>query len=249
VSGAVRDLGDHGFGVAAIMLDPLLTHEGMPALPDETLTAAIQIAVNAGGLYIADEVQGGLGRTGRFFWAHQRYAISPDIITVGKSLANGMPIGAVITSTDIVGTRIPTAAACDGGAAMDMAACAAAQATLEVLETQQLREAAARVGAYLHYRLAELIAENPLLGEVRGEGLHQTLEVIADRGARTPDSGAARRIAREMARRGVLVSCAGIRNNLIRIRPSMLFALEHVDLLVNVMREALRSVTPQRPLS
>jgi 4-aminobutyrate aminotransferase-like enzyme len=108
-----------------------------------------------------------------------------------------------------------------------------------------LREGAVRVGAYLHYRLAELAAEHPRLGEVRGEGLHQTVEVIADRHTRTPDSIFARRIASEMARRGVLVSgAAGPRTNLIRIRPAMPFALEHVDLLVNALQEALRTVGP-----
>src|SRR6201999_2489286 len=90
---------------AALMLDPLLTLEGMPAIPEETLTTAIQIATRAGGLYISDEVQGGLGPTGRFFWAHERYAISPDIVTVGKSLANGLPIGAVVTGSNVVGPR------------------------------------------------------------------------------------------------------------------------------------------------
>lgn len=242
VSGAVRELDDRGFGVAAILLDPLLTHEGMPALPEETLTTAIEIVVGAGGLYIADEVQGGLGRTGRFFWAHERYAISPDIVTVGKSLANGIPIGAVATASDLVGPRNLGPAR---AFSVDPAACAAAQATLEVLEADQLCEGAVQVGAYLHYRLEELVAEHPLLGEVRGEGFHQTLEVIADRDARTPDSGVARRIAGEMARRGVLVSCAGPRNDLIRIRPSMPFALEHVDLLVNALQEALRTVAQQ----
>jgi 4-aminobutyrate aminotransferase-like enzyme len=126
----------------------------------------------------------------------------------------------------------------------DSAARAAAQAKLEVLEANQLREGAVRVGAYLHYRLAELVAEHPLLVKVRGAGLHQTVEVIADRHARAPDPGVARRIASEMARRAVLVSCGGPRTNLIRIRPPMSFTLEHVDLLVNAMQEALRTVAP-----
>jgi 4-aminobutyrate aminotransferase-like enzyme len=126
----------------------------------------------------------------------------------------------------------------------DPAACAAAAATLEVFEADPLREGAVRVGAYLRYRLAELVAEHPLLGEVRGEGLHQTLEVVVDRHLHAPDSGVARRIASEMARRGVLVSCAGPRADLIRICPSMPFALEHVDLLVNALQEALRTVAP-----
>ena len=126
----------------------------------------------------------------------------------------------------------------------DPAARVAAQATLEVLEADALREAAVRVGAYLHYRLAELVAEHALLGEVRGKGLDQTIEVIVDRHARTSDSTVARRIASEMARRGVLVSCAGPRTDLIRICPSLPFALEQVDLLVNALQDALRIVAP-----
>ena len=126
----------------------------------------------------------------------------------------------------------------------DPAARVAAQATLDALEADRLREAAVRVGAYLHYRLAELVAEHPLLGDVRGEGLHQTVEVIADRRGQTPDSSVARRIVSEMARRAVLVSWAGPRANLIQIRPPLSFTLEHVDLLVNALQEALRTVAP-----
>jgi 4-aminobutyrate aminotransferase-like enzyme len=122
---------------------------------------------------------------------------------------------------------------------------AAAQATLEVLEVDPLCQRAVRVGAYLHYRLTEIVAENPLLGEVRGAGLRQTVEVIADRHARTPDASVARRIASEMARRAVLVRSAGPRPELIRIRPPLSFTLENVDLLVNVLQEALRTVAPQ----
>ena len=126
----------------------------------------------------------------------------------------------------------------------DPAAGTAAQGILEALDADSLRAGAARVGAYLHYRLAELVAEHPLLGDVRGEGLHQTVEVIADRHARVPDSNVARRIVSEMARRAVLVSCAGPLANLIQIRPPLSCTLEHVDLLVNALQEALRTVAP-----
>lgn len=243
MSAAVRELEDRGFGVAAVLLDPLLAHEGMPVVPEETLTTAIQIVTRAGGLYISDEVQGGLGRTGRFFWSHERYGISPDIVTVGKSLANGRPIGAVITGSNVVGPRNRGLGRGRDSAA-DPIACAAAQATLDVLEADELRDGATRVGAYLQYRLREVAAEHPLLGEARGEGFHQTLEVLADRHSCMADPSLARRIANEMTRRGVLVSCATPQANLIRIRPPMPFELQHVDLLVNSLQETLRFVAP-----
>jgi 4-aminobutyrate aminotransferase-like enzyme len=121
---------------------------------------------------------------------------------------------------------------------------AAARATPEVLEVDPLCQGAARVGAYLHYRLTELVAENPLLGEVRGSGLRQTVEISADRHVRASEASVARRIVSEMARRAVLVRSAGLQPELIRIRPPLSFTLENVDLLVNALQEALRTVAP-----
>jgi 4-aminobutyrate aminotransferase-like enzyme len=238
VAVAVESLVASGAGVAAILLDPLLTFEGLPAIPPSAISAAIEIVRAAGGLYIADEVQGGLGRTGRFFWAHERYTASPDLVTVGKPIANGIPMAAVLATAEIADSFGASATYFNTFAGSPVA-CAAAQATLEVLDADSLCEQAVGVGAYLRHRLLELTGEFELLGDVRGEGLYQGVEVTAGPHSREPGTATAQRIVSELARRGVLISSTGPANSVLKIRPPMPFALEHADLLIESLRRVM----------
>jgi 4-aminobutyrate aminotransferase-like enzyme len=206
------------------------------------VNAAIEIVRAAGGVYIADEVQGGLGRTGRFFWSHERYTAVPDLVTVGKPIANGIPMAAVLTTAGIADS-FGAAANFFNTFAGSPVACAAAQATLDVLEADSLCERAVGVGAYLRHRLQELAAEYSLLGDIRGEGLYLAVEVTAGPHGREPSADAARQIVNGLARRGVLISSTGPAQNVLKIRPPMPFALEHADLLIESLGKVVEQLS------
>jgi 4-aminobutyrate aminotransferase-like enzyme len=236
VRASVCELRNSSLGVAAIFLDPFLMGDATHGPAVQMIEEAIDTVRQAGGLYIADESQGGLARTGQHFWAHQRYRVSPDLVTVGEALANGLPMAAVVAAANI---RVPSnlRPARVGSCLEQLTTRAAAEATLQVVQKQGLRESAARVGAYLRFRLEELTSDHSSLREVHGQGLHQRLEV-----ART--AGLTQWLVSEMQRRRVLMARIESSPFEVSIQPPMTFTLEHVDLLMNAVAEVLRSVPP-----
>jgi 4-aminobutyrate aminotransferase-like enzyme len=241
VRAAIASLEDAGHGVAALLLDPLHTFEGLPDCPPEAIGAAVEAVRTAGGLYIADEVQGGLGRTGRYFWSHERHAPTPDLVTLGKPLANGIPMAAVVTSARMADQFCGAATYFNtfGG---NPVACAAANATLDVIDADFLRDRATAVGAYLRHRLLELANLHAVIGDVRGEGHYLAIDIVEDAKSRTPAAATAARLVEELARRGVLLGSTGHHCNVLKIRPPMPFALEHADLFIDTFIQALAEI-------
>jgi 4-aminobutyrate aminotransferase-like enzyme len=240
--GAIDSLRKSGHGVAAFLIDPLLTFQGLPRCPAEAFGAAVEAIRAAGGLYIADEVQGGMGRTGRLFWAHERYSPGPDLVTVGKPMANGIPMAAVIASAEVA-ERFGADATYFNTFAGGPVACAAATATLDALEAEALRERATVVGAYIRHRLLELAQDHEAIGDVRGEGHYLGVEMVESRATRAPAATLTRRLVNELARRGVLLGDTGPERNVLKFRPPMPFALEHADLFLGTLTQALIDLT------
>lgn len=238
VDRAVRQLGATGFGAAALMLDTIWDAPGPLTPPVEYVHAICDLVQEAGGLVIADEVQAGHCRTGRW-WGLDHYDIRPDIVTMGKPAGNGHPLGVTVTTPEIAarfaagGTYFNTF----GG---NPVSAAAGLAVLEAMEKEKLADNAVATGAYLRGRLEDLAASNPRIGNVRGRGLFLGLDLVEDPASRTPLSGETlHRLASRLMREGVLVGVTGRHGNVLKLRPPLVFRTEHADMAVAAIGKVL----------
>jgi 4-aminobutyrate aminotransferase-like enzyme len=195
----------------------------------------------AGGLFIADEVQPGFGRTGEHFWGYQGYDVVPDLVTLGKPIGNGHPIGALITRPELANAFLEDAMFFNTFAGNPVSA-AVGLAVLDVIEQQELLRNAGQTGAYIQERLLELAGRHARVLAVRGKGLFFGLELVKDRQTRTPATAEARRLINDMRRRGVLISTIGHHGNVLKMRPPMVFGREHADLLIDALDQALAAL-------
>jgi 4-aminobutyrate aminotransferase-like enzyme/Ser/Thr protein kinase RdoA (MazF antagonist) len=238
VATAAAALADRGVPLAAMFVDPAFTSDGILCPPLEYLQRAAREVREAGGLLVADEVQAGHGRFGDHLWSFEASGIRPDIVTTGKPMGNGHPVAAVITRRDIldrVGARTHLFSTFGG----NPVACAAALAVLDVIEEEGLQENAADVGTYLLEGLAELKDSHPLIGDVRGRGLMIGVELVRDRSTREPAGDEASALVNAMRELAVLIGSTGPASNVLKIRPPLVFAREHADLLLTKLEEAL----------
>jgi 4-aminobutyrate aminotransferase-like enzyme len=205
----------------------------------------VEAVRKAGGVIIADEVQPGFGRLGSHLWGHQRAGFVPDIVTMGKPMANGHPVGGVVTTPDIMAT-FRSAFRYFNTFGGNPVSSAAALATLEVLEEEGLMQNAARVGDITRQGLRDLATRHACIGDVRGQGLFFGAEMVLDRRTREPATGFTKRIANAMRRRGVLINFLGIHYNLLKIRPPMPFSTENAAELLLALDDVLAE-TPLLP--
>jgi 4-aminobutyrate aminotransferase-like enzyme/Ser/Thr protein kinase RdoA (MazF antagonist) len=215
---------------------------GGQIVPPAGFFPAVYAAVRAaGGLCIADEVQTGFGRTGETFWAFERYGVVPDIVVLGKPIANGYPMGAVITTPEVARSFANGMEffSTFGGST---AACAAALATLEVVEDEGLQANAARVGRHLLAGLQALAGSHQLIGDVRGAGLFAGVELVRDRATLEPAAAEAAEVANRMRDFGVLLGTDGPHHNVLKIRPPLCFAAADADLLLDCLDAVLAEV-------
>lgn len=235
VQAAIDDLAEHGLGTAALLVDTVFSSDGIYTDPAGCLAPAITAVRQAGGLFIADEVQAGLGRTGRL-WGFQRHAVVPDIVTLGKPLGNGYPVAGVVARRDVL-ERFASISRYFNTFGGNPVACAAALAVQEVIADEGLVEHSRRMGEYLRLRLRELATSSGRLGEVRGAGLLAGVDVIDAQGR--ADGAAARRLVEAMRARRVLISSTGPTANVLKIRPPLVFQAEHVDELCTTLAACL----------
>jgi len=243
LAGVAADaLSQRGMPVAAMFVDPAFTSDGILCPPPGYLPEAARAVRDAGGLLVADEVQAGHGRYGDHLWSFQASGIVPDIVTMGKPMGNGHPVAAVVVRSDVAERA---AARTDvfstfGG---NPVACAAALAVLDVIEDEGLQASAAEVGRYLRTRLAGLMDRHSFIGHIRGKGLMIGVELVRDRSTREPAPVQAGAVVNAMRERGVLIGATGPSENVLKIRPPLVFAREHADLLVSTLDEVLSSVS------
>lgn len=234
IARAVEELAATGHGLAGVILCPFFANEGFPAVSKGILDPALGVIRRAGGVVIADEVQPGFGRLGTAFWGHDVVGFAPDIITLGKPMANGHPVGAVVVRPDIMAS-FRTAFGYFNTFGGNPVSAAAAMATLEVMEEEGLQENAARVGSYAMDRLRAL--RHPLLADMRGKGLFFGAEFRMENGAPATEFVAG--LVEGMRRRGVLLGSIGRAMNTLKIRPPMPFSSENADLLIDTLEEVL----------
>jgi 4-aminobutyrate aminotransferase-like enzyme len=235
VTTAIARLNTRGFKPAALMLDSALTSTGIFD-PPPTWIAPIAAAVRkAGGLIIGDEVQFGLGRSGSHFWGFTRRGYHPDIVTLGKPVGNGYPLGVVITRRAILEKfhRDTGFFSTFGG---NPVAAAAGLAVLDILDKERLVDNARTTGDYFLRRLRELAESHSTIRDVRGCGLMIGVEV--------PDRAIAKRVVNGLRERGVLIGSEGPLGNVLKLRPPMPFHMEHVEIVIDALTSTLSADRP-----
>ena len=236
----VADLARHGVTFAAFLADSIFSSDGVYPDPAGYLAPVIAAVHEAGGVFIADEVQPGFARTGDAFWGFARHGVVPDLVTMGKPMGNGIPISAVAAGSEVLapfGESIPYFNTF-GGNPVSMAA---AQATLRVIQEERLQEHAAAVGGRLLDELRALTADHPLIGQVRGAGLYVGVDVVTDRVSLTPDTATALDIVEGLRDRRVLTSVCGP-GNVLKLRPPLVFDDDDTDRLCTALGEVLDEV-------
>ncbi len=238
VETAIADLKRHGIQPAMLIVDTIFTSDGI--LPEEPgfLKGAVEAIRKAGGIFVADEVQPGFGRTGGNMWGYQRHDVDPDIVTLGKPMGNGQPIAGLVTRHDVV-EKFGNSSRYFNTFAGNAVSCAAAAAVLKVIKRDRIMENAREVGAYLLERVGALRARHECLGHVRGAGLFVAADIVSDRDAKIGDRSRTTRIVNAMRENGVLISACGADHNILKIRPPLIFTKENVDLFVEVLDSAL----------
>ena len=235
---AIETLERRGVKPAAFIIDTIASSGGVVSPPPGYLSAIAKIVRDAGGLFIADEVQPGFGRTGRNFWGYQADGFVPDIVTMGKPMGNGHPLAGVVTRGGIVeefaarGRYFNTF----GG---NPVSCAAGLAVLDVLEQEDLQRNALEVGQYLVDGLWTLAERHEVIGDVRGSGFFLGLELVEDRERKTPATDLTKRVLNELRERGLLTGSIGPDANILKLRCPMVFTRENADYALGIIDETL----------
>jgi 4-aminobutyrate aminotransferase-like enzyme len=240
---AVRSIRQGGRRPAAFLAESILSCGGQVPLPTGYLAEAYRHVRAAGGVCIADEVQVGLGRVGAHWWAFEAHGVVPDVVTMGKPLGNGHPLGAVVTTPDVA-ARFADGMEYFNTFGGNPVSCVIGLEVLNVIEREGLRDRALETGNYLMGRLRGLADRHALIGDVRGNGLFVGVELVTDRDARAPARREAGYVANRMRERGVLMSTDGPDHNVLKIKPPLCFDVADADLLVT----ALDCVLAESPL-
>ena len=237
---AIESLRRHDIATAAFYCESLLGCGGQIVLPEGYLAEAYAAVRAAGGVRLADEVQVGFGRVGEHFWAFERQGVVPDIVTMGKPMGNGHPVGAVVTTPEIAASFVNGMEYFNtfGG---NPVSCAIALAVLDVIADEKLQENARRVGGFLLDGLRELQQRHDAIGDVRGCGLFLGVELVRDRAARTPDRPKAKAVVEEMKARHVLLSTEGPDDNVLKIKPPIVFSQANAEEFLDKLDQVLRA--------
>ncbi|WP_299300658.1 aspartate aminotransferase family protein [uncultured Litoreibacter sp.] len=234
VARAIDELERAGHGFAGIMLCPSFANEGIPTVTPGFLDPTADAVRRAGGLILCDEVQPGFGRLGSHFWGHEWLGFAPDVVTIGKPMANGHPCAATIARPDIM-TAFREAFGYFNTFGGNPVSCAAAMATLDVIEQDNLQQNAAIVGQHALTRLHAI--DHPLKAEARGAGLFFGVEFAHRDGS--PATGFAERVVEGMLANGVLMNRIGREMNTLKMRPPMPFGIDHANLAIDTLEHVL----------
>jgi 4-aminobutyrate aminotransferase-like enzyme/Ser/Thr protein kinase RdoA (MazF antagonist) len=226
---AIEGLDERGIGLAATYLDCGFTSDGIWTPPADEVQAIARATRDAGGLFVADEVQAGHGRSGEHLWWFAQYGIAPDIVTLGKPMGNGYPVAAVIARQELF-DRLKARTDVFSTFGGNPVAARAALAVLDVIEDERLIENAKRVGEELRAALTRL-----QIGEVRGRGVLVGVELES--------SELGEDVVNRMRDAGVLINRTGPRGNVLKIRPPLVFTADHVGLLVEALAAALAATS------
>jgi 4-aminobutyrate aminotransferase-like enzyme len=230
--------------IACFIGEPIQGVGGTVVPPKEFFKIVYDIVRQHGGLCIADEVQGGFGRTGKHFWSHEYFDVKPDMITMAKGIGNGSPLGAMTTTTAIaknMANKIHFNTY--GGNPVSMTQ---GLATLEVIEEEGIQQNADHVGSYIKQGLEALQDKHDLIGDVRGMGLMLGAELVTDRKAKTPATAQAADVMEGCRDRGLIIGKGGLFGNTLRIKPPMCINKDDADFMLAVLDEVLGEVGEEK---
>ena len=222
--------------LGGFIIEPLLSCGGQIELPEGFLKKAYSLVRKAGGLCISDEVQTGCGRMGKTFWGFQLHHVIPDIITIGKPLGNGHPVAAVVC-TEEVANKFANGMEFFNTFGGNPVSCAIAAEVLQVVEDECLQLNALEVGEYLKTELKKLSKSFPIMGSIRGQGLFLGIELVS--AMKHPLEVEAKYLVNRMKHNGILMSTDGPDNNVIKIKPPLVFSKEDANFLIEVLTSVL----------
>jgi 4-aminobutyrate aminotransferase/(S)-3-amino-2-methylpropionate transaminase len=226
--------------IAALVVEPVQGEGGFVVPAHGFLPALKEFCERHGILFVADEVQTGFGRTGRWFGIEHE-GIEPDIVTMAKALGGGLPIGAITGAADAMESiHVGGLGGTFGGNPL---ACAAALAVIDQIEREDLVARAARIGEIAGARLREMAERYPIVGDVRGRGAMQAIELVSDRGTKEPAKAAASRVIEECYRDGVIVLKAGTYDNVVRLLPPLTIDEGLFDEGLGILEKAVAAVS------
>jgi 4-aminobutyrate aminotransferase-like enzyme len=232
---AIDDLEASGHGFSGFLFCPTFANEGLPDLPQNFMKPAEQVVKAAGGLLIADEVQPGFGRGGETWWGHEWLGISPDVVTLGKPMANGHPVAAVVARAEIM-AEFRNAFGYFNTFGGNPVSCAAAAATLDVIEQDNLVNHAKNVGAVFLRELHSI--DHHSIASRRGRGLFFALELETDGAA---DESLAAHVVEYARNHGLLMGRSGRNRNILKLRPPMPFSNENVAMACDILQAAFKA--------
>jgi 4-aminobutyrate aminotransferase-like enzyme len=219
---AIRRFEASGIGFAGLIVCSIFANEGLPNVPAGFMARAEAMVRKAGGLLIADEVQAGYGRTGRW-WGYEVTGFTPDIVVTGKPMGNGLPLAATAASKALADGFRARTRYFNTFASSPLQA-AVGLAVLDEIEERGLRQNAASVGGMLKGALSQRSDAWDAIGDVRGEGLFVGVEMVKDRLTKAPDPALASKVANALKERGYLTSNAGAFGNVLKLRPPLVFS-------------------------
>jgi 4-aminobutyrate aminotransferase len=225
--------------IAAFIAEPIQGVGGFITPPKEYFKIVFKIVKQYGALFISDEVQTGWGRTGKKWFGIEQWEVVPDMITSAKGMANGVPIGLTVTTPEIAGSYAGANIATFGG---NPVTSVAAKATIELIEEENLLENAHVVGNYFRGKLEELQQKHALIGDVRGMGLMQALELVKDRKTKEPAPEATTQVMERARQNGLLIGKGGLYGNVLRLAPMLNTSKADVDDAIRLLDKSFSEV-------
>lgn len=225
--------------VAAFLAEPIQGVGGFITPPPEYFEIAVGIVREHGGLFICDEVQTGFGRTGKHWFGIEHWGVEPDIVAMAKGIANGSPIGVTIAIPEVADKLEGLTISTFGG---NPVSCAAALATIEVIEEEVTPERVEKIGVYLRQELETLQEKYPLIGDVRGKGLMQGVELVRNRETKEPAPDETAHLMESARQHGLIIGKGGLYGNTLRIAPPLIVTKDEVDQALGMLDDAFAEV-------
>ena len=227
--------------IAGMLIESVQGYGGIIEMPPGYMSGAAERVRAAGGLYIADEVQSGFGRTGDHMWGFEADNVIPDIVVMAKGIGNGFPLGAVVAQRHVAAPMADKFMFHTYGA--NPTSCAAGRAVLEVIREDKVQQNAKEVGAALYQRLLDLKQRHDVIGDVRGRGLMLAIEMVKDRKTKEPDRDITAAVFENCRDSGLILSKSGPTQSTLRMVPPMCLSLEDVDAVAEGLDQAFTALT------
>ncbi len=240
LAAAIESLKSDGPGFAALIVCPIFANEGVPDIPSGFMEKATELVHAEGGLVIADEVQSGYGRTG-LWWGYEYTEFLPDIVTGGKPMGNGLPLSATAAKKEFI-DRFRTEKDYFNTCAATPLQAAVGMAVLDEIERLDLLNNAADVGAGLLSELNERVDRYEVIGDARGAGLFLSVEMVRDSAGKEPDRALALSLSDRLKDKGFLVSYSGKYENVLKIRPPLVFSQDNADDFMAAFDECMQEI-------